>query len=243
MRDNAQALSDFRAELLPTPWPTATSRRCRTWRSRRSPGSARCRAADPACRRWSAYTALQRVSPSELVDRIVHGAARRGPGRRRGPRGSRAAGSARFTRLVEGDARRRIAEEKGPEHVADVAIRPTHRPARLHRRPQGRPRGDAARDLPAGPAARHPADPGAPRPPARPAGLPAYRPRVDLHRRRAADHPPQAEAAAPHRAGRALRRQRLGRQLRAVHAAAGVRAARPVPEGAGVHVHRPRRTR
>jgi uncharacterized protein with von Willebrand factor type A (vWA) domain len=30
-----------------------------------------------------------------------------------------------FTRLVEGDARRRIAEEKGPQHVADVTVRPT----------------------------------------------------------------------------------------------------------------------
>ena len=30
-----------------------------------------------------------------------------------------------FTRLVEADARRRLAEEKGPEHVADVVVRPT----------------------------------------------------------------------------------------------------------------------
>ena len=30
-----------------------------------------------------------------------------------------------FTRQVEDDARRRIAEEKGPDHVADVAIRPS----------------------------------------------------------------------------------------------------------------------
>ena len=30
-----------------------------------------------------------------------------------------------FTRLVEDDARRRIAEEKGADHVADVALRPT----------------------------------------------------------------------------------------------------------------------
>ncbi len=30
-----------------------------------------------------------------------------------------------FTRMVEDDARRRIAEEKGPEHVANVAIRPS----------------------------------------------------------------------------------------------------------------------
>ena len=31
----------------------------------------------------------------------------------------------RFTRQVEDDARRRIAEEKGPDHVADVAVRPS----------------------------------------------------------------------------------------------------------------------
>ena len=36
-----------------------------------------------------------------------------------------AASSARFTGLVEADARRRIAEEKGPEHVADTTLRPT----------------------------------------------------------------------------------------------------------------------
>ncbi len=30
-----------------------------------------------------------------------------------------------FAALVEGDARRRIAAEKGPDHVADVAVRPT----------------------------------------------------------------------------------------------------------------------
>ena len=75
---------------------------------------------------------------------------------------------------------------------------------------------------------------------ARTAGLPAYRPCLDLHRRGPADHPPPAPAPAPHRAGRALRRERLGGELRAVHAAAGVRAARPVPEGAGVHLRRPR---
>ena len=39
-----------------------------------------------------------------------------------------------------------------------------HRPARLHLRPQGRPRRDAARDLPAGAAARDPDGPRAPRP-------------------------------------------------------------------------------
>jgi len=78
----------------------------------------------PGLSSWSAYTALQRVAPQELVDRLVAGLleagadeddARRQAGRRIG----------RFTALVEDDARRRIAEEKGPDHVADVAIRPS----------------------------------------------------------------------------------------------------------------------
>ncbi len=78
----------------------------------------------PGLSSWSAYTALQRVAPSELVDRIVQALlaegrvddeARREAGRRVGG----------FTAMVEADARRRIAEEKGPEHVANVALRPS----------------------------------------------------------------------------------------------------------------------
>ena len=78
----------------------------------------------PGLSSWSAYTSLQRVSPSQLMDRLVQGLlgsgmddeqAQRAAGRRIGD----------FTRLVESDARRRIAEEKGPEHVTDVTVRPT----------------------------------------------------------------------------------------------------------------------
>ncbi|NYE36110.1 hypothetical protein F4692_001214 [Nocardioides cavernae] len=78
----------------------------------------------PGLSSWSAYTSLQRVSPSELVERLVQGLlaagvdaeeAQRLAGRRVGV----------FARLVEGDARRRIAEEKGPEHVVGVTVRPT----------------------------------------------------------------------------------------------------------------------
>lgn len=73
---------------------------------------------------WSAYTALQRVAPADLVERLVAALvaegrpeeeARRAAGRRVGT----------FTRLVEEEAHRRIAEEKGPEHVATVTVRPT----------------------------------------------------------------------------------------------------------------------
>jgi uncharacterized protein with von Willebrand factor type A (vWA) domain len=78
----------------------------------------------PGLSSWSAYTALQRVAPTELVDRIVQALlgsglteeeAERGAGRRVGA----------FTTMVEADARRRIAEEKGADHVANVALRPS----------------------------------------------------------------------------------------------------------------------
>ncbi|HEU5037911.1 MAG TPA: VWA domain-containing protein [Nocardioides sp.] len=77
----------------------------------------------PGLSSWSAYTALQRVAPSELVDRIVQALL---DGGRRDDEAQREAGRriGSFTSLVEADARRRIAEEKGPEHVANVAIKP-----------------------------------------------------------------------------------------------------------------------
>ena len=78
----------------------------------------------PGLSSWSAYTALQRVAPSELIERIVAALlgeglteeeAQRTAGRRIGA----------FTATVEADARRRIAEEKGAAHVANVALRPS----------------------------------------------------------------------------------------------------------------------
>ena len=78
----------------------------------------------PGLSGWSAYTTIQRVSPEDLVTRLVGALqreglteeeARRGAGRRVG----------RFVGLVEGDARRRIAAEKGPRQMAEVAVRPT----------------------------------------------------------------------------------------------------------------------
>jgi uncharacterized protein len=78
----------------------------------------------PGLSSWSSYTTLQRVSPQTLVDGIVAAllaegrteeAARRTADRRVGA----------FTALVEADARRRIAAEKGADHVARVAVRPS----------------------------------------------------------------------------------------------------------------------
>jgi uncharacterized protein with von Willebrand factor type A (vWA) domain len=78
----------------------------------------------PGLSSWSAYTTLQRVSPQTMVDQVA--AALMAAGRlddeaRR--QADRRVGS--FSALVEADARRRIAEEKGPDHVAQVAVRPS----------------------------------------------------------------------------------------------------------------------
>jgi uncharacterized protein with von Willebrand factor type A (vWA) domain len=123
VRDNAAALQAFRGELLEAfgaDDPQALARMAAEMVGRfgAMPGRG------PGLSSWSAYTALQRVSPSELVDQIVQGLLAEG---RTEEEAQRVAGRrvGAFTRMVEDDARRRIAEEKGPDHVANVAIRPT----------------------------------------------------------------------------------------------------------------------
>ncbi len=123
VRDNARALQDFRAELLEalgSDDPQTLGRLAAEMVARfgAMPGRG------PGLSSWSAYTALQRVAPSELVDQIVQGLLAEGRSEEEAQRvAGRRVGS--FTRRVEDDARRRIAEEKGPDHVANVAIRPT----------------------------------------------------------------------------------------------------------------------
>lgn len=78
----------------------------------------------PGLSSWSAYTALQRVAPQELIDKLVAGLLGEGVDEEDARRqANRRIGS--FTAMVEDDARRRIAEEKGPDHVAEVAVRPS----------------------------------------------------------------------------------------------------------------------
>jgi len=127
VRDNGQALAEFRerlAEALADGDQEALARLAVEMVARfgAMPGRG------PGLSSWSAYTALQRVSPAELTARIVQGLlAQQSTEGRTEEEATRLAGRriGSFTRLVEDDARRRIAEEKGPEHVADVAIRPT----------------------------------------------------------------------------------------------------------------------
>ncbi len=123
VRDNAEALADVRERLgdaLASDDQRALAALAveAVGRFGAMPGRA------PGLAGWSAYNALRRLDPTGLTARIVAALvsggrteqeARRVAGRRVGA----------FTRATEDEARRRIAEERGPAHVADVAIRPT----------------------------------------------------------------------------------------------------------------------
>jgi uncharacterized protein with von Willebrand factor type A (vWA) domain len=123
VRDNGEALSEFRDQLLEALVDGDEERLARlavemVGRFGAMPGRG------PGLSSWSAYTALQRVAPSHLVDRIVAALMAEGRTDEESARtANRRVGA--FTRQVEGDARRRIAEEKGPDHVANVAVKPS----------------------------------------------------------------------------------------------------------------------
>lgn len=123
VRDNAEALAELREQLLEALSEGDEERLARlavemVGRFGAMPGRG------PGLSSWSAYTALQRVAPSHLVDKIVAALLAEG---RTEDEAARVAGRrvGAFTRQVEGDARRRIAEEKGPDHVANVAVKPS----------------------------------------------------------------------------------------------------------------------
>lgn len=78
----------------------------------------------PGLSSWSSYTALRRVAPDELVGNLVDGLRAAGWTEEEAERAAHRRVGA-FTRSVEADARRRIAEEKGPQHIANVHVAPT----------------------------------------------------------------------------------------------------------------------
>jgi len=123
VRDNAEALAAFRQELADALADGDRERLERlavdmVGRFGAMPGRG------PGLSSWSAYTALRRVSPADLVQQIVDALLAEG---RHEEEASRVAGRrvGGFTTMVEDDACRRIAEEKGPDHVATVAVRPS----------------------------------------------------------------------------------------------------------------------
>ncbi len=78
----------------------------------------------PGLSGYSAYTALRRISPDDLVARIAAALAAEGLTEDEAGRAA-SARVGRFTALVESEARRRVAEEKGAEAVARTAVRPS----------------------------------------------------------------------------------------------------------------------
>ncbi len=123
VRDDGAALAAFREELLAAlaageEEPMAGLATEMIARFGSMPGRG------PGMSSWSSYLALQRVAPERLTAQIVAALtaqgrdvdeARRVADRRIGALSAR----------VEADARRRIAEEKGAEHVARTVVRPS----------------------------------------------------------------------------------------------------------------------
>jgi uncharacterized protein len=123
VRDNADALRAFREELAAA-LEAGDEARVQDLAVEAMARFGAMPGRGPGLSSWSAYTALQRVTPQELVDQLVAGLLRGGVDEADAERmaGGRVGA---FTRLVEADARRRLAAEKGPQHVADVVLRPT----------------------------------------------------------------------------------------------------------------------
>ncbi len=122
-RDNAAALEGVRARLADA-LAEGDQEALRQLAAEAVGRFGAMRGRGPGLSSWSAYTTVQRVSPQTLVDQVVAALlaegrvddeARRTADRRVGA----------FVGLVEADARRRIAAEKGPDHVARVAVRPS----------------------------------------------------------------------------------------------------------------------
>jgi uncharacterized protein with von Willebrand factor type A (vWA) domain len=76
----------------------------------------------PGEQRWSSYNVLNRVSPGELVGRVLQGVGA-DLDRDRATRRLVEAQARVFEGLVEAEVRRRAAEVRGPEHVAKYTVR------------------------------------------------------------------------------------------------------------------------
>jgi uncharacterized protein with von Willebrand factor type A (vWA) domain len=130
VKDNAEALNDLRdrlaaalAEAADAPGSEGADAAMRELATEAMGRFGSMPGRGPGLSGWSAYTALQRVDPEGLMARALEAlgaeptdqTARADVGR----------GVAAYRRLVESDARRRLAEEKGADHVARNTLRPS----------------------------------------------------------------------------------------------------------------------
>ncbi|WP_109506808.1 vWA domain-containing protein [Nocardioides speluncae] len=124
VRDSGEALQEFRDELLEALITNEEDRLRQlageaVGRFGAMPGRAEGESS------WSSYAAMKRVDPDGLVFALMQALLASGEGDEESARATANGRAEAFTRLAEGDARRRIAEQKGPEHVARIAVRPT----------------------------------------------------------------------------------------------------------------------
>ncbi|MCW2818225.1 MAG: hypothetical protein JWR42_1012 [Marmoricola sp.] len=123
-RDSPQALADFREALTTAVAmgdPDVLAELAREGVQR----FGLIRGRGPGEQRWSAYNVVNRVSPSELVERALRGllgdeAWGEDPSLRRLVE----AQVRRFEDLVDSEVRRRAAEVRGPQHLAKHTVRP-----------------------------------------------------------------------------------------------------------------------
>jgi len=123
IKDGPDALDAFQAGLFDT-LLTGDEERLRALAAEAMARFGAMPGRGPGLSSWSSYTALRRVAPDELLDQLIDGLRRAGWTEEEAERtASRRLGT--FTGMVEADARRRIAEEKGPQHMANIHVKPT----------------------------------------------------------------------------------------------------------------------
>ncbi|HLU40925.1 MAG TPA: VWA domain-containing protein [Microthrixaceae bacterium] len=124
--DDGAALADFR-DRLAAELEEASEARLAELASEAVGRFGPVRGRGPGQQAWSAYSVMSRVQPDQLVEQLLEGlraALGEGLDSAVAERTVRAA-LARFTALVEAEVRRLTAEERGEEHVAKHAVRPS----------------------------------------------------------------------------------------------------------------------
>ncbi|MEP9384448.1 vWA domain-containing protein [Nocardioides cheoyonin] len=122
-KDGPEALVDLRAELQEA-LESGDEERLRALAAEAMARFGAMPGRGPGLSSWSSYTALRRIAPDELMENLVDGLRRSGWTEEEAERTADRR-LASYTAMVEADARRRIAEEKGPQHIANVHVKPT----------------------------------------------------------------------------------------------------------------------
>lgn len=123
VRDNAEALADLR-ERIAEAMEAGDARALADLALEAVGRFGMLPGRGPGMASFSSYSTLQRVRPQELLDRLVAGLVAGGEGRERADVLAQRTVD-EFTRLVEADARRRLVEQKGAEHIVRATVRPT----------------------------------------------------------------------------------------------------------------------